>query len=75
MELIFSIVMNFHVQSLENDFLGIFQEFFRTAFSKNTTDRMLLVLSDYLLKIPRTPFNPLTPGGNKNSYILQQTFN
>ena len=34
MELIFSIVMSFHMCSVVNDFLGIFQERFQTVFSK-----------------------------------------
>ena len=47
----------------------------RTAFSENTAGRMLLISSDYSVKISRTPFNPLTPGDNKRSYIYKQTFN
>ena len=40
-----------------------FLKIFRTAFSKNTTGGPLLILCD----CSRTPFNPLTPGGNKSS--------
>ena len=63
------------MHSLVNDFLGIDQKFFRAAFSKNTAGGTLLISSDYSIKISRTPFNPLTPGGNKRSYILKKTFN
>ena len=50
----------------------------RTAFSKNTAGGVLLISSDYSLKIFRAPFNSgeyLITGGNKRSYILKQTFN
>ena len=43
MEFIFSIVMSFHMCSVVNDFLGIFQKIFRAAFSKNTAVGMLLI--------------------------------
>ena len=51
-----------------------FLSIFRTAFSKNTADGMLLILSDCSLKIYRTLFNTLKPGINKGSHILKQTF-
>ena len=61
------------MRSVINGFLGISQKVFRTAFSKNTAGRTLLILSDYSLKVSRTSFNPLMPG--VESYILKQTFN
>ena len=52
-----------------------FLKIFRTAFSKNAAGWTLLISYDYSLKISKTPFNTLTPGGNKRSYILKQTSN
>ena len=73
--LIFSIVMSFQYVFYPKLFSRNFLKILRIAFSKNTAGGTLLILSDYFLKISRTPFNPLMPGGNKRSYILKQTFN
>ena len=51
-----------------NDFLS-FPKNFKTTFSNNTAGRILLILSDYSLKISRTSFNPLTDGGSKQKVI------
>ena len=55
----------FKYQLCQGCFCRNFLKTFRTAFSKNTAGRVLL--------ISWTTFNPLTPGGNKRSYILKQT--
>ena len=52
-----------------------FLKILRIAFSNNAAGGTPLILSDYFLKISRTPFNPLMPGGSKRSYILKQTLN
>ena len=58
------------MRSVLNDFLGISRKFAEQLFH-----------SDYFLNISRTPFNPLTAGGNGRLYILngrlyiQQAFN
>ena len=52
-----------------------FLKIFRTAFSKNTAGGTLLILYVCSLKISRTPFHPLMPGGNKRSYLYKQTSN
>ena len=46
-----------------------FSEYFRIAFSKIKAGRTGLISSDYSLKISRTPYNHLMPGGDKRSYI------
>lgn len=51
-----------------------FLKFFRTDFSKNTTaGRTVLISCNWFLKIPISPFNPLTPCGNRRRYIVKQT--
>ena len=55
----------FKYQLCQGCFCRNFLKTLRTAFSKNTAGRVFL--------ISRTTFNPLTPGGNKRSYILKQT--
>ena len=66
-ELIFNIVMCFQFVLCPKWFSRNFLKIFRAALSKSTTGRMLLISSDYALKILKTHFNPLMPGGNKMS--------
>ena len=65
-ELIISISFQYALSKI------IFPKIFRRAFSKNTGGRMLLILSDYSLKISRTPFNPVMPSGNKGHKYLSK---
>ena len=48
----------------------IFPKIFNIAFSKNTVGGMLLISSDYCVKMFRAPFNTLMPGGNKGHTYL-----
>ena len=70
--ILLSIVISFQYVLCHKLFSRNFLKIFRTAFSKNTADGMLLILSrtSFLWNISRTSFNPLTIGGNKNLYIL-----
>ena len=52
----------------------IFLKIFRRAFSKNTVDEKLQILSDYSLKISKTPFNSVMPGGNRGHTYLSNLY-
>ena len=73
-KLIFSIAVSFQYRPCCKWFPRNFLKIFRTAFSENTSGRMLLS-SDYSLKFSRMYFNPLMLSGNKRTCILKQTFN
>ena len=66
--------MSFRYALCRKWFSWNFPKIFSAAFSTNTAGGMLLILCNYSLKISRISFNTLTPGGNKRSYILKQTF-
>ena len=59
-ELMFNIVVSFQYALCYKWFSRNFPKIFRTSLSKNTAGEVLLILSDYALKVSGTPFNPLT---------------